>query len=192
MSELLLHTPWWLPAMIAGIGIIVFITGNRRTENRVRLAGVGIILLSILMAAVSYFVDTPVETAERRTRELVNAFERADWPAMTAILDKGATVSVTGMGNIYFNRDQILAAAQKAHQQHGFKTARILTSNAVQADTVITVSMTLLTEQATIGTLNSRWEFEWQNSADGWTLVTIRAIQIGQVTGDQLRGFFPR
>jgi hypothetical protein len=191
MQEMLFHTPWWLPTLIAGVGVVVFITGNRRTESRVRTAGLGIILLAILLAAVSYFVDTPLETAERRSNELVKAFEKADWPKMTSILDRSAVVKVLDR-NIYTSRDDIIEAAKKAHQKYGFKSANVLSSSATQADTVITVNLTLLTEQDALGrTLNSRWEFEWQNTADGWMLVEVRAVQIGNVTGTDMRNMFP-
>ena len=191
MTELFFHTPWWLPALIAGVGIVVFVTGNRRSESRVRLAGAGIIALAFAIAVVSYLVDTPLEMAERRTNELVKAFEKADYPGMTSILDPDSTVSVLN-AEVYSNRDEIIKGARLAHEQYGFRSANVVTSSAIQADTVITVSIFLLTEQDALGrTLNSRWEFEWQNHADGWALANIRAIEIGQSTGDQVRTMFP-
>ena len=190
MTELLFNTPWWLPTLIAGVGIVIFVTGNKRVENRVRAAGAGVVLLAVVLAAVSYFVDTPIETAERQSNELVKAFEKSDWATMTSILDPGATLTVLS-ANVYHNRDEIIAAAKKAHERYGFKTARVLFSDATQADTVITVSLTLLTEQSIPNTLNSRWEFEWQETAEGWRLVQVRAIQIGQSTGEQMKPMFP-
>jgi hypothetical protein len=56
----------------------------------------------------------------------------------------------------------------------------------------ITVTVILLTEQSTVAnTLNSTWQFEWRQAQEGWFLYDIRAVQIGQSTGDQIRGMFP-
>lgn len=191
MQEMLFHTPWWLPALIAGVGIVVFISGNRRTESRVRIAGLGAIFLAIVLAAVSYFVDTPLETTERKSNELVKAFEKADWAKMSSVLDRSAVVKVLDR-NVYTSREDTIEAAKEAHQRYGFRSARVLSSSATQADTIITVDLTLLTEQDALGrTLNSRWEFVWQKTADGWMLVEVRAVQIGNVTGTDMRSMFP-
>ncbi len=191
MSELLFDTPWWLPGLVGAVGVILFVTGNKRAENNIRNAGAAVVLLAILLAAVSYFVDTPRETALKRSHELVDAFERADWATMTSILDPTAAVTVLNFP-IYSNRDAIMTAAKKAHEQYGFKSVNVLTSSATQADTLITVNVFLLSEQDALGrTLNSEWQFEWQQTPDGWSLVEIRGLKIGQSTGDQIRNMFP-
>jgi hypothetical protein len=137
MTDLIFQTPWWLPTLIAVAGVILFVTGNARTETRVRTAGLGVIGLAVLLAVVSYLVDTPRETAEKRSRELCYAFEKADWPKMTSILDTGTTVTVLN-NTIYATREEIIAAAQRAHTQHGFKSVRVLNASAEQQDTLIT------------------------------------------------------
>jgi hypothetical protein len=191
MTDLLFDTPWWLPALIAAVGVVLFVTGNNRLEAKVKAAGLAAVGLAVLLMAVSYFVDTAKESAERRTRELVDAFERADWPAMTAILDPSATVSLLG-APIYRGRDQIIEKAKTAHSDRGFKSVRVLTADTDQVDTVITVTVTLLSEQDAIAsTVNSNWHFQWQETADGWALVEVRAIQIGQFSGEQIRSLFP-
>jgi hypothetical protein len=193
MSNLLLDTPWWLPAVIAAAGVVLFVAGNKRTDARVRSAGLGVVLLGIALAALSYFVDTPTEKAEHQSRELVNAFEKADWTKMSSILDPAATVTLHSLP-VYTDRDEIIAAAKKAHEQYGFKTARILSAGGEQADTIITINISLFTEQssAMAATLNSEWQFEWQERADGWSLVEVRALKIGSLGGDDVRGLFPR
>ena len=113
MTDLLFQTPWWLPTLIAVAGVVLFVTGNARTETRVRTAGLVVICLAILLAVVSYFVDTPRETAQKQSRELCYAFERADWPKMTSILDKSTAVTVLG-NTVYPSRDRILTAAHTA------------------------------------------------------------------------------
>lgn len=191
MTDLLFDTPWWLPALIAAVGVVLFVTGNNRLEAKVKYAGLAVLGLAALLTAVSYLVDTPVETAERRSGELVDAFERADWPAMGAILDPTAALSVLNHP-IYGNREEILKAAADAHTRYGFKSVNVLSMSAEQADTVITVGLVLLSQQDALGqTLKSEWQFEFQRTPDGWTLVNVRALSIGNSSGDQVRGMFP-
>jgi hypothetical protein len=193
MSDLLFDTPWWLPTVIAAVGVVLFVTGNKRTDAKFRNGGTAVILLAIALAVLSYLVDTPLETAKRQSRELVNAFEKSDWTKMSSILDPNATVTLHSLP-IYTGRDEIIAAAKKAHEQYGFKTARLLSASGTQADTLITINMSLLTEQssAMAATLNSNWQFEWQQRADGWSLVEVRAMKIGSFSGEDIRVLFPR
>ena len=191
MTDLLFDTPWWLPVLIVAIGVVLFVTGNNRLEAKVKLAGLAVIGLAILLTVTSYFVDTPIEAAERRSRELIDAFEKADWARMTAILDPTTTVSVLE-APVYEDRDKIMEAARSAHGRDGFKSVNVLTMSSEQADTVITVSMTLLSDTAAVGRpMNSDWQFDWQRTADGWTLVDVRALSIGQYSGEQVRNMFP-
>ena len=191
MTDLLFDTPWWLPALIAAVGVVLFITGNNRLESKVKAAGLAAVGLAILLMAVSYFVDTAKESAERRSRALVDAFERADWPAMTAILDPAATVSIQN-APMYRGRDRIVEKAKDVHGRYGFKSVNVLTADTEQVDTVITVTMTLFSEQDAFGrTANSDWQFQWQETAEGWALVDVRALQIGQMAADQIRSLFP-
>jgi hypothetical protein len=192
MTDLIFQTPWYLPILIAGVGVVLFLTGNARVEKRIRTAGLAVVCLGILLAVVSYLVDTPRETAEKRSRELCYAFEKADWPTMTSMLDTGTSVTVLG-NPVYATRDEIIAAAKRAHAQHGFKSVRVLRANAEQQDTLITVDLMLLTEQssAIVQTLNSEWQFIWEKRQEGWVLTEVRAVKIGNATGDSMKPMFP-
>lgn len=191
MTDLLFDIPWWLPALIAGAGVVLFVTGNNRLEPKVKYAGLALVGLAVILMTVSYLVDTAIEKAEAGSRRLVDAFERADWPAMKAVLDPTASVSVLNFP-VYASREEILKAAQDAHGRYGFKSVNVLSMSAEQADTVITVGVVLLSQQDALGqTLKSEWQFEFQRRADGWALVDVRALSIGNSSGDQVRGMFP-
>ena len=191
MTDLLFDTPWWLPAVVAGVGVVLFVTGNKRVEDKVRYAGLAVIALAALLLAVSYFVDTPLETAEKKTRQFVEAFDKQDWATFGSIPDKDTLVSLHSLP-LYTGSDQIVEAGKKAYQQYGFKSANVLMSSAERADTVITVNITVFTTEGTLGRpINSEWQFEWQESADGWSLAEIRALQIGQQRGEGMKGLFP-
>lgn len=191
MTELLFDTPWWLPVLIGTVGVVLFITGNKRVQTKVRYAGLGVIGLAILLAAVSYFVDTPTETALKKSKQLITSFDKQDWTTFASVLDRDTDVSLHSLP-IYQGREDIVAAAKKAYQQYGFTSANVLMSHAERVDTQITVDLTLLTQQTSLGRpMNSDWQFEWQQSADGWRLVEVRALQIGQQKGEDIRRLFP-
>src|SRR5688572_12517632 len=101
MTDLWFDTPWWLPALIAGVGAVLFWTGNKRQERNVRDTGLGFIAAAMLLMGVSYFVDTPREKVIKNTHALVNAVEQRQWPAMTALIDPKCTFDK------YNNRDQL-------------------------------------------------------------------------------------
>ena len=192
MNELLFDTPWWLPVAIVAAGLVVFVTGNKRVEPKVRLGGLLVIVLGIGLAALSYFVDTALETAERRSHELVEAFEDADWPRVSSILAPNTAVTVLN-ATIYSNREDIVANAQKAHERYRFQSLNILSSTATQTQTEITITIVLLSQQDAVASmLRSEWQFEWRQSAEGWALTEIRALKIGQSTGEQTQGMFPK
>lgn len=191
MTDLLFDTPWWLPLLVAGVGVILFVTGNKRVENKVRYTGLAVIGLAGVLVAVSYLVDTPTETAERKTNEFVKAFNAQDWQAFGSVLESDTVVSLHSLP-LYTGRDDIVEAGKNAYTRYGFKSTNALMSSAERADTVITVTITILTQEGTMGrTFNSDWAFEWQQSADGWTLVEIRCLQIGRETGESMRRMFP-
>ena len=191
MTDLLFDTPWWLPIVVAGVGVVLFVTGNKRVEDKVRYAGLAMIALAVLLVVVSYFVDTPLEMAEKKTRQIVEAFNKQDWATFGSIPDKDTLVSLQSLP-LYTGGAEIAEAGKRAYQQYGFKSANVLMSSAERADSVITVNITVLTTEGTLGRpINSEWAFEWQESAEGWALVEIRALQIGQQRGDNIKGLFP-
>jgi hypothetical protein len=193
MKELLFHTPWWLPTTLAGIGVVLFITGNSRQETRVRLTGALLVLAAVLLTAVSYFVDTDLERAVRQTKSLIHAIEKRDWNTARSIMDARTNLSVANAFTVYPNRDAILAGAADGVEHYGLKNVIITSTHAEQTDTLITVDIDVITEQEALGRpLPSGWRFEWQQSADGWYLARIINLRIGNATGDQARIQFPR
>lgn len=194
MSELLFHTPWWLPVALIGIGGIVFWTGNRRQESNVRNTGMGMILAAAAVMALSYLVETDLEACVRLTKTLVRSVENRDWPTVKSVLSPTTGLSVMGATDVYVNRDEILGGAEHGVEQYGVKNIRILGTTAEQTDTVITITMSILSEQTfTQGfPINTKWQFEWQQSGKNWSMTRITCIQIHNMTGEQAMRQFPR
>ncbi|MEO6436945.1 MAG: nuclear transport factor 2 family protein [Tepidisphaeraceae bacterium] len=194
MRELIFHTPWWLPTVLAGIGVFLFWTGNRGREWKVRTAGLALLAAAAVLMALSYIIDTDLEKAVTGSKQLVYSVEKRDWATMKSILDPSVSLSVLGASELYGNRDEMIDAAQRAVDQYGVKNIRILSTDAEQTDTLISVTMTLMSEQDfTRGyPITTSWKFEWQPAGKEWTLVRITCLKIANTSGEQASRQFPR
>jgi hypothetical protein len=194
MKNLLFNTPWWLPTLLAGAGIVLFWNGNRRQEARLRNIGLLLIALTVVVLSVSYLVDTDLEKCVKQSKRLVYDVEQQDWAGMKSILDPRVSVSVFNAGAIYSNRDETINAAQDGVNWWGVKNVRILRTDAEQTDSLITVHLAVLSDhdKAGIPTINTKWELEWQQTGDTWSLVRITCMQIGNLTGENAGRQFPR
>src|SRR5262245_35944747 len=94
MSRLLFDTPWWLPTILAGLGVFLFWTGNQRQEKNVRFAGLGMLLAALAVMLLSYFVDTDVEKAVKAAKGMVYAVEQRDWTKLRNILAPNTSLGV--------------------------------------------------------------------------------------------------
>jgi hypothetical protein len=193
MARLLFDAPWWLPTFLAGIGIYLFWTGNRRSEAKVRNAGLALLAAAIGVMLLSYFVDTPVEKAVKRSKALVYSVEKRDWATMKATLDPTVSLSVMGAQQLYVNRDELIHAAQKGVDQYGVKNIRVLSTTPEETGSLITITMTVMSEQDfTQGyPITTNWQFEWQQTGKEWSLVRITCIKIGNLSGEAAAQRFP-
>jgi len=148
----------------------------------------------VVLIGMGYFVATPAETCLKQTRALVAAFQQKNWSKFESLLDPRASVAINPSFTIYSNRADIVQAAQQAQEMYRFTTARVLGTETTQQDTLITVTLTLFTDQeATMGRpFTSTWKFEWQDFGNGWTLWRITALRIADRPADQLRPQFPK
>jgi len=194
VTRLLFDAPWWLPTTLAFLGIALFWNGNRRSDTKLRNAGLGLLLAAVAVMVTSHFVDTDIEKAEKQSKRLVRSVEQRDWATAKTILDPNTSLHVLGGIQLYDSRDQIIEAAKKGVDQYGLKTERILNTTSEQTDTVIVVTMFLMSEQdaAAVNTITTTWQFEWQQSGETWSLVRITNIKIGNLQGEDAGRQFPR
>jgi hypothetical protein len=194
VARLLFDAPWWLPTTLAFLGIALFWNGNRRTDVKLRNVGLILLLAAVAVLAISHFVDTDLEKAEKQSKRLVRAVEQRDWATLKSILSPTTSLRVLGGTEIYGTRDEIIGGAQKAVDQYGLKNVRILSTTPEQTDTVINITMTIMSEQDfTSGRpITTTWQFEWQQGGKDWTLVQITNVKIGNLQGDAAGKQFPR
>ena len=192
-TRLLFETPWWLPTVVVLVGTVIFYTANKRRETKLQAAGVIVAALGIGLAVVSHFVDTDQERAVKRTRQLVAAFEQKDWEGMRSLLHPRVSLGIANSVTRYRDRDQLLAGARDAADRYGFQSVNITSIDSRQDQTLITVSLAVLSiqEQTAGRPITSTWEFDWLESANGWALYKIRAIQVANQQADRIEPMFP-
>ena len=64
----LFDTPWWMIALLLGIGAVLFVIGNRRQDKQIMYGGGVFLLLGIALILLSWLIDTDLEKAEKRVR----------------------------------------------------------------------------------------------------------------------------
>jgi hypothetical protein len=193
MIDLLFDQPWWLPTTIIIVGVALFISGNRRQVTRLRNSGAALVLAAVLLMLISFFVETDKEKCLRQTHELVNAVVAGDWTHFTSLLDPKVRLGIMST-TIYANRQDLLKGAQDGTQKYGLKAVHVLSIDAKQTQSLITVDMKVITEQdfAEGHPLPSSWELEWQQTDSGWKMDRLTCLQIDDLNLSQMNGVFPR
>src|SRR4051794_12341408 len=142
MNDLLFHTPWWLPTTIVAVGIILFVSGNKQTKSALRNVGAVVAGLGVLLAVVSYLVDTDVEKVEKQTRQLVEAAGRQDWNAVEPLLAPDVHFSLNQPGGRqYGDRASLLDGARGAAERTGLHSAYVTSVEPQQTGVLITTAL---------------------------------------------------
>lgn len=193
MNEFLFNAPWWAPIVVVAIGLVVFITGNKRQETRVRTAGLIVGLLGIAYGVTSYYVDTPLEKAENGTRGFVQAVVDRNPETLQKLIDPMASLTVLNSATPYSNGESIKNAALSAKDQFGITAAHVTSLNSKPAGTVTLVTIDVLSEQEkTYGRpIPTSWQFEWTNTKDGPLITRITCLRIANAEGDAALSQFP-
>jgi hypothetical protein len=187
VSDWLFDTPWWLLALLVGLGAVILVAGNRRQERPVMRMGLILFLAGVALGLVSYFVDTDKEKAVARTRAIARAVDQRDWNALSNLLDPGTTLSD------YTNRDAIVKGGQQTAERIGLKNVRLLAVTPTQTQTLITVDVEALSEQDLFpGTTPTSWQFQYQNLGRGWVLTSIQPLPNRFVNADVVRNQLSR
>jgi hypothetical protein len=178
MNEILFHSSWWLLACVAAGGVALFIVGNRRTDKNLQRIALAVIALAILLGTLRVLFPVPRERMERRSRDIVKAFDKSDWPKLNSLLDPDT--AVCNRSRVLFGgRDRIVARAQEARDH--LRSVSIIGMDSQQTQTVISVYLELYT--AVIDNMDrpvtSSWEFDYEQSGDEWILQKVTVLRLG-------------
>ena len=191
-SDYFFHTPWWLPTLILIVGAVVFYVANNRQEVRTRAVGLAIACVGLLLALVSYAVDTDLEKAEKHTKQVVKAVDAKDWDKLKTLLDPSTSVGILNAVTLYRGPDHIATKAREASERYGFQSVNVTGMTSRQDQTLITIGIGVVSIQDAVGApITSRWEFDYLQAQGGWYLNEIRAVEIGQQQGEGMRHMFP-
>ncbi len=161
------ETPWWLPAGLAMLGLILFVTGNNRLEKKLKWAGIALMGLAVGLAALSFFLDSDREKVMKRTRGLVESVNARDWNRMTTYLHPKVEVS------IYSGRDGVVAAAKSAAEYGDLRDVRTTSVDATVLDEDTIRATLRVTATMRDGTSFTDWTLEWEKTDEGWVAKNI-------------------
>ncbi len=191
--DLLFDTPWWMPLGLAVAGIAIWLSGNNRRDKALMGIGSVAVLAAVALTAISYIVHTPRELAERATRALVAAVVQHDLDSAREVLDPGAHVSVMGGRMQYSNREQILAAVDRAHTLFGLESVSISNLRSQRQGPLIIVDLDAISVQTATGgrPLPTTWQFEFQEGPDGWKLWRITLVRVSNFSPNDIARQLP-
>ena len=176
--------PWWVPAGLAVAGIALFLWANARTRKREQAFGLGLIALAVLLAVVSYLVDTPRETVEKRTRMFVAAVVAKDKPGIGDLLASDASAFA-------WNKQDIIEGAVYYADETGLSGARLISLEAVKDGDVFVSYITVWSQHSgassfPMADLTSQWKLEWARDKEKWVIVAIVPLQIGPIAREDI------
>lgn len=181
MFDTLFDPPWWLPAGLLAVAAYLFWSGNRRQDSTLRSAGLVGLLLGLLVIGTAYFVDTPTESAVKKTKAFVRAVDGRDWPTFDALLDAKTNVL------IYRGKAQISAGIQKSVDLIGLKKVNLLGTEARRAQSLITVDINCLSEQDIQPyPTPTNWRFSWQFDGNAWYLARVEYLPRENLPNDAI------
>ena len=190
MSELFFHTSWWILAAAVG-GIAALVVGILRGDGRLQKIGIAVLVVATVVGLIRFFFPTARERMEMRTRALVQAVDHRDWNALSSLLD-GNTAVCTRSRLIVAGRDRIVKTTRDNCQHFQVHSVWILGMESRRADTDITVSVEVYSEQdPTLGRpQTSSWQLDYEQAGDEWVLANITLLRIG-AEGDETQNFNP-
>jgi hypothetical protein len=187
MSDLLFATPWWLLGSLVVVGAILFWTGNTRQLKGPQAAGVGLVILAILLKTLSFFIETDKEKVTRHTRELVAAVQSRDWTTFSSLLDDDVSLD-TPAGTVFSKRDELVRGAKADTDTYTLTNVTAKVTDVQQDETGITVDLDAWSEQAaTFGyRVPSSWKLSWDRAGSDWHLHQITCLKIGTENTNRL------
>jgi hypothetical protein len=173
VRELLFDTPFWLYGVLAIVGAALWASGNARQEARLKWAGLAALAVAVLLAALSYFVETDKEAVARRMRELVATVESKDQKKAAELLHSRA--SLAGV----MDKEAIVARVGTAADQFKLKDVKVTSMTVSQgAESLITtISVTAAVDTpAFSGNVPTNWQVTWEKVDRGWVAREITPV----------------
>lgn len=189
LKNLLCDTPPWLLGLLVIVGVTLLISGTRRQLKGLARAGFGVLAVAIVLAALSFFVDTDQEKVIKRTKQLVAAVEKRDTATVSDLLHPDVRLES-------WTKADIIEGSKAYADQMGLVSARINNVEAKEQDAdlvTVSLSVTAQLKEAAYGNIPTSWDLRWVRTPQGWLLrdIRVKPAAPGQDT-EQLRSIFER
>jgi hypothetical protein len=187
LTDLVLHVSWWVAAMLALAGAGIWYAGNRRLDKTLQRLGIAVFLLAIVLAVLHAIFPSQREQMEKRTRQIVSAIDRKDWNALASLLDPNTALG-TASAAIESGRDAIVQRTKTVCESKGVKSLWIAGIQSQQTDTLITVSVDVISNQdATLDRpIASSVQLDFEQDGDRWVLQKITILRIADQSDPSL------
>jgi hypothetical protein len=186
MTDLLFAAPWWLIGILFVVGGVIGWSGLTKEQAGPRNAGLGLILLAIVLLLLGIFFETDKEQVTRKSKELVTAVEKADWQKMTDLLDPDASLN-TPTSSLFPNRSELVKGARAAAETYRLRSVTITGMDVKQDSLGCVVDLRVLTNaDASPYPTPSTWEFNWDKTGTQWHVHQITCIEIANERSDAI------
>lgn len=179
-AALLFERPLALAGAMLVLGVVAFLTLNRREKGRLGALVLGaFVVAAIGAAAAGYLVETPRERVRARTAALVHATGRADAPAVATLLSDEVDLLMGGQ-RVPGGRGVILAALAAIEGQYAPMEARVVSLQA-RVDSPTRARTQVQVRAAPEGGAPSLswWLLNWSTDATGeWRITRIDGLLI--------------
>jgi hypothetical protein len=194
MSDLLFDVPWWIPILLAAIGIALFLRGNAQQKSNVRTMGLAVFALAVGWFLLSYFVDTDKEKAQKGTKVLLQSVVDGDWTKFQSMLTAQASVTVLGQSTGITGAEDVKQMAKTGAETIHLTGASMRSSETEQDGAFIQVKAQIVSieEFPQAPTMPSTWQFTWENTPAGWRVREIQLIKLHDLTPDQMKQVMPK
>jgi len=157
------ETPWWLPAALALVGIVVLWAAKDRREKKLIYTGGGLVALAGIIALVSYLLESDRECVERQTKETIQAIANRQWPPLDSLLHDDIAIGALR------GRQAVIQTARFAVEAADLRSVRV-TSVATRQNTAGYASQVQIYADFRNGNAISNWDFKWEKTPGGWRL----------------------
>ncbi|MDB5356402.1 MAG: hypothetical protein JWN24_2855 [Phycisphaerales bacterium] len=194
MSDLLFDVPWWIPILLAAIGIALFLRGNAQQKSNVRTMGLAVFALAVGWFLLSYFVDTDKEKAQKGTKVLLQSVVDGDWTKFQSMLTAQASVTVLGQSTGITSAEDVKQMAKTGAETIHLTGASMRSSETEQDGAFIQVKAQIVSieEFPQAPTMPSTWQFTWENTPAGWRVREIQLIKLHDLTPEQMKQVMPK
>jgi hypothetical protein len=165
--QFIYEPPWIAVAILVVAGVALFVYGNNRVDNKLKLLGGAIAVLGVLLGVAGHFLESERERVDATTRGLLNAIEKRDWPRLQAHLDKDVSVFA-------FHGPEVVAnSAKLAAEGMELKSLSLVSAKTDVSDDIATVTIQVVSD-GKWGQTITNWNLKFEKSADRrWLLYEI-------------------